>query len=234
MDYFSFCSDSRFSISWNSLKYKYEYNIKSNEFHLYQLLTDEVYLLALNMGLNYKLCEALGRVHGFAFCDYGYAGWNAIKEYFANNNINIDLEKMKVDIIKEKIKNIKNIADEEFYGYVDEMFSNNTKTKEVKLVLECYRIIKSLQPIKNYNLNLYYELIKNAIDEIKTKGEIFEIDLNKYIPLDMPKFVCELSEKEKYEYHKNIDNIINEHKEKHPNYSLEKIMYDTVFSLINE
>lgn len=238
MDYSSFCSKVRFRLPWTSLKYKYEYKISSAEFYLYQFLCDQTYLVGLNLGLNFKLCEALSFVHGFIFCDNGYAGWNAIKEYFNINNICVDLEKIKLDILKEKIKSIDNIADEEFYGYVEEMFLESPKTKEVKLVVECYRIIKSLQPIKNYDSNLYYQLAEKAILELREKScvncDIVTIDLNKYIPQTMPNFELELAEDIKKEYYKNINGIINEYKSKYPNEDLEKIIYKTVYYLINE
>ena len=238
MDYSSFCSKVRFRLPWTSLKYKYEYKIDSAEFYLYQFLCDQTYLVGLNLGLNFKLCEALSFVHGFNFCDNGYAGWNAIKEYFNINNICIDLEKIKLDILKEKIKSIDNIADEEFYGYVEEMFLERPKTREVKLVVEIYRVIKSLQPIKNYDTNLYYELSESAISEIKESskltGDIISIDLDKYIPQTMPKFDLELAEDIKKEYYSNVDNIFNEYKTKYPNDGLKEIVYKTINYLINE
>ena len=90
---YEFCASVRFSLPWNSLKYKYENKIKSEEFYLYQTLVDEVSCLALSLNLDYKLCEVLAYVHGFAFCDYGEAGWEVIKKYLENNQIDIDIKK---------------------------------------------------------------------------------------------------------------------------------------------
>ena len=53
---YDFCSSVRFSLFWNSLKYKYENNIEFAEFYLYQTLVDEVSSLALALKLDYKLC----------------------------------------------------------------------------------------------------------------------------------------------------------------------------------
>jgi hypothetical protein len=118
------------------------------------------------------------------------------------------------------------------------MFLESPKTKEVKLVVECYRIIKSLQPIKNYDSKLYYELSESAISELKEtsklNNDIVTIDLNKYIPQMMPNFELELAEDIKKEYYQNINEIINEYKSKYPNEDLEKIIYKTVYYLINE
>lgn len=223
MDYWEFCTSSRFSIPWNSLKYKYENGINSSEFSLYQLLTDQVYLIGLNLNLNYKLCEALARVHGFGFCDGGYAAWNAIKEYFND----YDVEKIKLDIIKSRVKNIKNLADDKFLGYVDELFSNECLTKEVTLVKESYKIIKTLQPIKNYNIDLYYDLVEKAHKELK---ESLIIDIDKYIPFDMPKLVTELSNEEKKNYFKKINDILEENKKNHK----DDFVYFTIYHLIDE
>ena len=83
---YDFCSSVRFSLSWNSLKYKYENNIKSVEFYLYQTLVDEVSSLALALNLDYKLCEALAYIHGFSFCDYSV--YNITSRYLIEKNLN--------------------------------------------------------------------------------------------------------------------------------------------------
>lgn len=238
MDYFEFCGSVRFKLPWTSLKYKYEYKSNSSEFYLYQLLTDQVYLAALNLGLNYKLCEALSMIHGFIFCDYGNAGWNAIREYFELKKVKIDLEHIKLKILKEKIKYIDKTADEEFFNYVEEMFFNKPKSKEVKLVLECYRIIKTLQPIKNYDTQLFYKLVEEAISKLKENSilhnDIVNIDLEIFIPKSMSKFEIELADDIKREYHNNIETIIKDLQVRYPNESLETIVYKTIYQLINE
>ena len=238
MDYLEFCTSCRFSLSWNSLKYKYENGIKSDEFSLYQLLADEVYLLALNLGYNYKECEALARVHGFVFCNYGFAGWNAIKEYFTLSGILVDLNKIKIEIAKAKAKGVKNLADDNFYALVEEMFSAKPKTKEVKLVLQCYRIIKGLQPLKNSNIKLYYDLVQEGLNDLKEEtqknNEVAVVDLQKYITQNMPKFNRELEASVKADYFKNIESTIKEYKQKYPNETFERIIYKTVYSLIDD
>ncbi len=216
MDYSDFCTSVRFSISWTSLKYKYEYKINSNESSLYQLLADETYLLALNLKLDFKLCEALSYVYGFLFIDNGYASYNALKDYLKENNINVDLEKIKKEIIIDKISSIKGNPDEKFYGHVDELLFSFSKTKEVKLVKECYRIIKTLQPLKNKDATKYFDLVALAIKELKDKivesREIVSIDLEKYIPSDMEKFVYELSSSDRKEFYEIISKEIKEDK----------------------
>jgi hypothetical protein len=201
-------------MSWTYLKLKNEYMIKSDEFQLYQLLVDETGLLGLNLKLNYHLCEALSYVHGFCFVDYGTTGWKTIKEYFDKNYIKVDLNKIKSEIVKRKVKYIKNQPEDKFYDYIDEMFSDNINTKEVKLVTECYKIIKTLQPIKNYDLKLYFELVSKAINELKVKSieldDIYNIDINKYIPKDMPSFIDELSEEDKKYFLDDLDKYIKE------------------------
>ena len=95
-----FCTKIRFNMYWKSLTYKNEYKIESNEFALFQALADEVGIIALNIGLDHNLCEALARCSGFAFIDNGIAAWNAIKEYLELNNIDLDInENEKIVII---------------------------------------------------------------------------------------------------------------------------------------
>jgi hypothetical protein len=232
MDYLDFCSKVRFNSAWSSLKYKYENNIKADEYTLYQQLVDESSLIALNADMNHNLCEALSYIYGFAFCDYGYAAWNVIKEYFDNNKINIDLEQVKLNVIKRKVKSVGNLADEEFYGYIDEMFSDNPKTKEVKLVLECYRIIKSLQPMKNYALMKYYDLVDKALDELKESvcktKDVISVDLDKYIPSDMPGFDLELDESVRLEILDTIKEKLETFSNKYPEYSFDEIIIITI------
>lgn len=224
MDYSDFCTSVRFSLFWNSLKYKHEYKINSSEFSLYQLLADETYLLALNLKLNFKLCEALSYIHSFLFIDNGYASYNALNDYLKENNINVDLEKIKKEIIIEKIRPIKGNPDEKFFGYVDELLFSTSKTKEVKLVKECYRIIKTLQPLKNKDATKYFDLVASAIEELKEKAiendEIVSIDLEKYIPSDMEKFVYELSSSDRKDFYEIISNDIKEDK----NEKIEKVI----------
>lgn len=238
MDYLEFCSSVRFNLSWNSLKYKYEYTIDSSEFSLYQLLADQTPILALNLHLNHLLCEALSRVHGFIFANNNNASINAIKEYFKINNIDIDIDSLKIIILKEKISHIKNLADEKFYELVEEMFSNNLKTKEVKLVVYCHRIIKALQPLKNTDLKLYYKLVDEATLELKEKclevNDIVDIDLSKYIPSNMEPFKYEFLKEEKEAYFKNISETIKYYTEKYPDQSFENIIKYTISSLLNE
>ncbi len=228
MNYSDFCMSSRFTIPWNSLKYKYEYGINSDEFSLYQLLVDQVYLLALNLNLNFKLCEALAMTHGFGFCDGGSASWNAVREYFTG----YDVDGIRLDIIKNRVKNVKNLADEKFLGYVTELFIGDSLTKEVRLVKESYKIVKSLQPIKNYNLELYYDLVDKAFKELKDKAicDIYYIDINKYIPLDMPEFKSELRKEEKNNYFDTIKDILEDNKKNHK----DDFIYYTIYHLLDE
>lgn len=235
MDYSNFCTCVRFRLPWNSLKYKSEYNISTTEFSIYQLLADQAYLVGLNLKLNFKLCEALSYVHGFAFCDGGFASWNAIIDYFKLNNIEVDLETLKINIVKEKVKSIDNIADEVFYGYIDEMFSNNAKTSEVKVVLECYRIIKTLQPLKNTNMSQYYALVDKAIKELvsnSTSESIFNVDLSKVVPIQIPVQGKNYTTEEREEYFKIIEEKFIECSEKYQNKN--EAIYYTVYHLINE
>jgi len=228
MDYSDFCMSSRFSIPWNSLKYKYEYGINSDEFSLYQLLVDQVYLLALNLNLNFKLCEALAMAHGFGFCDGGSASWNAVREYFTG----YDVDGIRLDIIKKRVKNVKNLADEKFLGYVTELFVGDSLTKEVRLVRQSYEIVKSLQPIKNYDINVYYDLVDKAFKELKdnANSNVYCIDINKYIPIDMPKLESKLNEEEKNNYFNNIKDILEDNKKNHK----DDFIYYTIYHLIDE
>lgn len=210
---YDFCSSVRFSFSWNSLKYKYENNIKSVEFYLYQTLVDEVSSLALALNLDYKLCEALAYVHGFSFCDYGKAGWEVIRKYFENNNIKIDINQIKLEITKIGIKSVHKEPADDFYNYVDELFSDNSVTKEVKLVKECYRIIKSLQPLKNEDIKRFFQLEGEAIKELKENSiennDIYTIDLSKYISNDIPAIDIHLDDETYNQLYKTIeDNVI--------------------------
>lgn len=237
MDYISFCSKIRFSISLNSLKYKYEYKIKSNEFSLYQLLADDVYLFALDLGLNYKLCEALAYVHGFQFCNYGKAGWNIINQYLNMKNYEIKVDELKSKIVKRKVRDLNFEVDDEFYKFIDEMFSEYSKTKEVLIVKECYRIIKTLQPIKNYNMQLFYDLKEKAIKELKElalkNNTIISIDLSKYIPLDIPSFESCLDVKTKQEYIIELNECFHEYFRKYPDNSDEENIIIAVSCFIN-
>lgn len=238
--YYDFNSSIRFSLEWKSLQYKNEYKINSSEFSLYQLLSDEVALIALNLGqgLNHNLCEALARVHGFIFCPYGYAGWNAIKEYLSINNIDVDLDKIKAIILKEKIKSVRVAPPEEFFEYVEELFTDNATKKEVKLVQECYRIIKTLQPHRNISTSEYFDLTSSALKELKEKslklGDIATVDLAKYIPFDMGGFTCELEKADKEEFLKEFTDNIEHYNKKYPEKSVEQriklaISYTLIF-----
>lgn len=187
---YDFCASVRFSLFWNSLKYKYENNIEVAEFYLYQTLVDEVSSLALALNLDYKLCEALAYVHGFPFCDYGSVGWKVIEDYLSDNHIDITINQIKCEITKRGIKSVRQSPANDFESYVDEMFSDNHNTKEIQLVCECYKIIKTLQPLKKIDNKRFFQVETEAITELKKKaletGEICAVELSKYIPEDIP------------------------------------------------
>jgi hypothetical protein len=212
---------------WNSLKHKHENNVKLNEFNLYQYLSEQCSLLALRLNLNHLLCEKLSQIYGFTFCNYGNSGWKLIKEYFKKINIDIDINKIKANITKEEVKTIEKEIDEQFLKYIDELFSETPQTKEVKLVLGCYRILKTLQPIMDYNLNEYYHLVDLAINELQEKmielNDIELIDLEKYIPNDMPILSKIIINTEEEQFILKIDNIYNEIKNTYKDLSLEEI-----------
>ena len=222
---------------WKSLTYKNEYKIESNEFALFQALADEVGIIALNIGLDHNLCEALARCSGFAFIDNGIAAWNAIKEYLELNNIDLDINYIKKNIIYDGLKKVFDGQDNELYRYVDELFNKNTILKEVILVKEGHRILKSLQPIKNYNIKLYFDLTAEAFKELKEQfqnNKFNLIDLKKYIPNDMPILETKLSNEEKEELFNEISEKRKDFEKKYPQYSsvenaLHVIKYVCVF-----
>ena len=228
MLYYDFNSSIRFNLSWNALKYKNEYKINSNEFSLYQLLSDEVALVALKLeqNLDHNLCEALARVHGFIFCPYGYAGWNAIKEHLIDNNIEFDLEKAKIEILVSKIKSVRVQADEEFVNYAKELFIDSASRKEIKLVKECYRVIKALQPHRNKSTSEYFDLVESALEELIQKSkeinDIATVDLAKYIPSGMQEFTRELEDKDKEEFLSELERNIDEIDKRYPEQSLSR------------
>ena len=204
---YDFCSSVRFSLPWNSLKYKYENKIQTSEFYFYQTLVDEVSSLALNLNLDYKLCEALAYAHSFTFCDYGKAGWKIIEKYLKDNEIDVSINQIKIDIIKRNIKSVRKQPSDDFNIYVEEMFSGELKTKEVMLVNECYRILKTLQPLKNVDLNRFFEIEEKAIKELKENiinNNEYNVNLDKYISSNMPKLEDLLDEKTQEELYEII------------------------------
>ncbi len=223
MDYYEFYESIRFSLPWTSLKYKYENNISSNEFLFYQLLDDEVSCLALSFGLNHKLSSTLARVHSFTFCDYGIAGWHIIEEVLKENKIDVSINQIKIDITKKRINCVHKKPDNEFYDFIDELYNENSKIEEVKLVRECHRILKTLQPIKNCDLNYFYKLEKQALDELKENymksKEIAKIDLSKYLLDNIPLLNTNLDSKIRLELKNNLQNDIQDYKAKYPNNS---------------
>jgi len=198
MGYYEFCESIRFSLPWQSLKYKNENNIESNEFLFYQLLDDEASSFALKAKLNYHLVICLARVHGFCFGDYGIACWKVIEKFLNDIDFKTEINVIKSTIVKRTIKSVKEKAPEEFLSYIDELFSENPKTTEVKLVKEFHKVLKTLQPLKNTDVKLFYELEEKALEEIKqhflANNEIIEIDVEKYIPNDMERLTDTLDE----------------------------------------
>lgn len=220
---YDFCSSVRFSLFWNSLKYKYENNIEFAEFYLYQSLVDEVSSLALALKLDYKLCEALAYVHGFSFCNYGFAGWKVIEDYLLDNHIDITISEIKREITYRGIKSVRQSPAEDFFGYVDEMFSHTPKTKEVKLVCECHQIIKALQPLKKIDNKRFFQIETAAITKLKQKaletGEICAVELSNYIPEDMPKIDGQLDKAIYQDLYNTLKKEIKYYNEKYANLS---------------
>ena len=113
------------------------------------------------------------------------------------------------------------------------MFSNDSLTKEVKLVKECYRIIKSLQPLKNVDLKRFFELEGKAITELKEESlknnDIYTIDLSKYISNDIPKIDIHLDDKTYNELYKFIEDDVKYFNENYPQES----KYENLLSAIS-
>ena len=232
MGYYEFCESIRFSFSWQSLKYKNENNIESNEFLLYQLLDDEASCFALKINLNYHLVSCLVRVHSFCFGDYGIACWKVIEKFLNDINYKTDINTIKSKIVKRKIGSVKEKAPEEFSSYVDELFSNQPKTTEVMLVKEFHRVIKTLQPIKNTDLKLFYKLVEQALDEIKqyylANTTIKEIDVEKYIPNTMERLTDSLEEEIYKNIYDSLSSNLKEFSEKYPNIGYDDNILSTI------
>ena len=233
MGYYEFCESIRFSLPWQSLKYKNENNIESNEFLFYQLLDDEASSFALKANLNYHLVSCLARVHGFCFGDYGIACWKVIKKFLNDIDFKTDINVIKSTIVKRAIKSVKEKAPEEFLSYIDELFSENPKTTEVKLVKEFHKVLKTLQPLKNKDIKLFYELEDQALEEIKqhflANNEIIEIDVEKYIPNDMERLTDTLDEDTFKQLYDELAFRLKKYNEKYPEVGYE----DNVISAIS-
>ena len=100
-------------------------------------------------------------------------------------------------------------TNESFEKYVDELFIDNPSLVEVKLVQQAFKVCKTLQPLKNTQLSLYYELVSKALSEIKenykTSKEIISVDLSKYIPQEMDGLSTVVEESEKKEMLEGLD-----------------------------
>lgn len=233
MGYYEFCESIRFSLPWQSLKYKYENNIESNEFLFYQLLDDEASSFALKAKLNYHLVSCLARVHGFCFGDYGIACWKVIEKFLNDIDFKTDINVIKSTIVKRAIKSVKEKAPEEFLSYIDELFSENPKTTEVKLVKAFHKFLKTLQPLKNKDIKLFYKLEDQALEEIKqhflANNEIIEIDVEKYIPNDMERLTDTLDEDTFKQLYDELASSLKKYNEKYPEAGYE----DNVISAIS-
>ena len=233
MSNYDFYTSARFNMSWNALKYKYENKIDSNEYSLYQLLMDITSSFCLSVGLDYKLCECLSIVHGFSFCDHGCAAYKVIEDFLEQNNLEYDINTIKCDITKRRISSVSSQPDDNFVNYVEEMFSNNVVTKEVKLVKECHRILKRLQFIKNSDIKKYYDLQECIIKDLKeyylNKKDIIEMDLSKYIQGDIPILDDSLDENTRNDLMSNLTNLFNEYKDKYK----DKSTYDILLIAIS-
>lgn len=216
----------RFSAPWTSLKYKNEYKINSNECYFYQTLSDEVGRVALHLDLEYKLAETLAKIHGFSFVPNGIAGWNAIKEVFTERNLDINIKELKAKLVKRMTSSIDEKIGMELAPYIDEMYSNNVTTPEVKLVLECFRILKTLQPIKNESVKYFFELEEKVLKDLEKQslksGKIERININPYLPENMEPLITQLNKKDlkevKEEYNEILDSFIKDY----PNNTIEE------------
>lgn len=222
MSNYDFYQSIRFSSRFNSLKYKYETGINSSEYSLYQLLDDEVSILALNLKLDHILCGALARVHGFVFVDDGIDFWDNVENYLLENGHSYKICKIKSDIVRINTRSISNKPNDNFYELVEEMYSLKSKVKEVKLVNECYKIIKSLQPLKNTNIDMFYDIEEKAIKELKEKSleinDVANIDMLKCVPSEIARINIE--RKDKALFNEALSREIEHYKNKYPDNSL--------------
>ena len=226
MGYLEFVGSVRFNMNWTMLKYKNEYGITSSEQSLYQHLVDEVSGLAMKLSLDYHLCEELAYAHAFSFMNGGRLGWQVVDEFLAEKKIFLDTEAIWRSNLKEKIKRAKGQPEEGFYPRLDEMLEGRQETPEVSLVLDVYRILKALQPLKNGRIQEYYKLTEDAISALAESylknGSFSSVPLTEYYPTDMPTLPMRMSEEDRDMLYSDLDEQYNDYKSNHPSATSEE------------
>ena len=209
MIYFDYKMKLRFSLSWKSLTYKYEYNISTSEDKFYIVFPSMVYEICSALGLDYQLGESLAMSKGLLFPPSGEAGFYAVEDYVKYRNIDIDIESLKVKVLKRQLALVKYPVSEEFTHLLTDMILDKSEVKEAKLTNICYKLLKKIQPLMDINLAKFYSLvdeIKNyLIQQFRTSHEIIDVDITHLIPKEIGKRVTQLSKKDKEDYFLEMD-----------------------------
>ena len=235
MNYQIFCSIARKDICWKALKNQFENGIRTSELSLYEQLLYAAHWLAEEAKMDWRMCECLVYAHGMAFTNGGQAAWDVMQIFFLEDCIPEDIHRVKVDAIKEWIGYIYR-KDEEFLDLVEELFSDRIENKEVALVREIHRILKTLQPLMNDRMHLYNELAAKAINELKADllatGEIHEVNLDQYIPIDMEPISRELSEEAGAEVFEILESFIKLRRKEYLNSPMPAIIRKAILSMM--
>lgn len=205
MNYLDYCYSLRFSAVYNSLKYKYEYKIEHEEYKFYVTFIDMVCSVAHKLGLDHLLAQSLAYTLGLVFPPNGRSGWDAIKEYIKTNNLDIDFKNLREEVLFRQLRCVKYRVSDEFlsiaYDLIDEVYSS----KEIKVVLVCYKILKDLQHIRDTNIHKYYELVElytNKVIELSlNKDDICEVEVEE----QFKRTIQTMSKEDKEAFFKEID-----------------------------
>ena len=239
MSTFDFHSSVRFSHPWFNLKYKKEYKCVSDAQAFYTFLESKTSVTANRLidFSAYVLCGSLAYAYSFVFCHYGEAGWNAVWEVLDEIGFEYERSRVKLEVGIRAIKSVSNQPDDSFFDYYEELVLDKPKSKEVKIVLQCYKIMKMLEPLKNTEPKLFFSKVDEAILDFRNKcleaNDIIEFDMSPYLPENMPKFKTELPKKVKEEFKSEIKREIEEWREKYPENTDEQTVLSALSYTIN-
>lgn len=221
------------SLAWRFLQEKYEYGLPFAERGFQTVVVDNVKRIAERvLDLDPCLAACLAMYKGMFFCGYGKAGFNAVKEFMANHNIQIsDSELFKKFIEyndKESFMDTEEFMTDDFCKMVESVFSEDalkSDVEEVKLAYICHEMMDKVKPAMKISHQYWSDLEYKCADLLKSECEkhnkVVDVCVDDIVPPTL-KIKTQLKEKHKTQFFEFLEYMME--REKHKNDSVTAIL----------
>lgn len=158
-----------------------------------------------------NLCMAVG----MCFPQYGQEGFRAVKQYIADQHIDLELQMLEVTFAEYLIRKYRELVSTEFHEMLCAYFSGEEGPDEVRIVRFVQELIKDIKKAEvfydGYSGDLLYDVTQEAVEVSQKKKELMRgsilADYDEKVAAYQPP---QLAEEERSEVYQTLDRYIRE------------------------